>query len=404
MNEYRATDFSDYTEETVNVARIAYEEVLAAYETYEDQAALDQAAEKLEAALAGLTIADVPKWIPVSEMKATAGDYQSGEGPELAIDENNNTIWHTNWYAGPNYDNHWFMIELSSIYEVSTFSYLPRQNSTNGIITEYVIETSLDGETWTKVAEGNWSGNHDEKLVTFEPIAAKYVRLVPKAAMTDQSIVFTSAAEIRLMGKKVIECTNHNTVLVGYVAPTCTEAGYSGDSVCTICNQIIENGETIAAKGHSYGEWTVTKAATCTEAGEETRTCANDPEHTDSREIAAKGHSFGEWVVVTEPTEEAEGLEERVCSCGERETNVIPKLEQTTPDNPDKDDPDKDDPEQDDPNKDDESDKNDEQKPVDKEEDKSPVTGDNSLVFPMAVIMFACAMLIIGIVRKYKER
>lgn len=39
------------------------------------------------------------------------------------------------------------------------------------------------------------------------------------------------------------------------------------------------------------------------------------------------GHTFGEWTIVKEATETEEGLKERVCTvCGEKETEVIPKL------------------------------------------------------------------------------
>ena len=38
-------------------------------------------------------------------------------------------------------------------------------------------------------------------------------------------------------------------------------------------------------------------------------------------------HTFGEWVVVKEATEEEAGLKERTCECGEKETEVIEKLE-----------------------------------------------------------------------------
>lgn len=49
------------------------------------------------------------------------------------------------------------------------------------------------------------------------------------------------------------------------------------------------------ASGHSYGEWTVTVAATCTEDGTETRKCSVcDKEET--RPIAKLGHNYGDPV------------------------------------------------------------------------------------------------------------
>ncbi|MFQ9390176.1 MAG: hypothetical protein ACLR1V_16515 [Coprococcus sp.] len=44
---------------------------------------------------------------------------------------------------------------------------------------------------------------------------------------------------------------------------------------------------------HKYGEWTVVKAATCTEKGTEQRTCA-DCGDVQTRSIPATGHKYEE--------------------------------------------------------------------------------------------------------------
>ena len=48
----------------------------------------------------------------------------------------------------------------------------------------------------------------------------------------------------------------------------------------------------IAITGHAWGEWTQTKAPTCTESGEEQRVCANNPSHVETRSVAALGHNI----------------------------------------------------------------------------------------------------------------
>lgn len=45
---------------------------------------------------------------------------------------------------------------------------------------------------------------------------------------------------------------SHKPQLEGVKEPTCTEAGYSGDLVCTSCGEIIQGGTTIPALGHNY--------------------------------------------------------------------------------------------------------------------------------------------------------
>jgi len=57
---------------------------------------------------------------------------------------------------------------------------------------------------------------------------------------------------------------------IGEKAATCTEAGYSGDQVCEICNKTLETGTEIPATGHTYGEDGI--CTVCSEAKETTPT------------------------------------------------------------------------------------------------------------------------------------
>ena len=147
--------------------------------------------------------------IPVEVLTATAGDWQRGheatEGPaELVLDGDPNTIWHTDWY-GTSRANHWIQFELSEDYVVDGLRYLPRSGSSNGIITKYEIQISDDGQTFETIASGSWANNKSWKAAEFEGVQAKYVRLVAVDAITDNSYVFASAAEIRLTGEKFVE-------------------------------------------------------------------------------------------------------------------------------------------------------------------------------------------------------
>lgn len=74
---------------------------------------------------------------------------------------------------------------------------------------------------------------------------------------------------------------------------------------------------------HEWSAWTVVTAATCTEDGEESRTCSVCGT-TETREIAAS-HTWGEWVTVTEQTCEQDGLNRRECSvCHTTEEETLP--------------------------------------------------------------------------------
>ena len=141
--------------------------------------------------------------IPLAELSVSCGDYEpnggASEGPAyLAVDNNIATMWHTDW-EGTSRENHWFQFKQSSSYAVNGLRYLPRQTgNSNGTITRYEIKVSDDGVNFTSVATGTWANNSSWKIVEFEPQSAQYIRLYSLDAVTDNSWVFASAAELRL--------------------------------------------------------------------------------------------------------------------------------------------------------------------------------------------------------------
>ena len=105
-------------------------------------------------------------------------------------------------------------------------------------------------------------------------------------------------------------------------AATCTENG-SKYRTCTVPGCTEKETEVITALGHDMGEWKVTKEATCTEKGTETKECARC-EHKATREIAAKGHAMGEWKVTKVATCTEKGIETSACAnCENKDTREI---------------------------------------------------------------------------------
>lgn len=72
---------------------------------------------------------------------------------------------------------------------------------------------------------------------------------------------------------------------------------------------------------HQYGEWTVTRGATCAASGEEARYCSCGD--TQTRALPIKDHSYGEWVVVKVATCTDDGIQEQSCICGDKQTESI---------------------------------------------------------------------------------
>lgn len=89
---------------------------------------------------------------------------------------------------------------------------------------------------------------------------------------------------------------------------TCTEEG-ERTRKCTVKGCGKTQTEVIPMTEHTYGDWTQSKAPTCTEPGEETRTCVCG--HVETREIPATGHSHGDWEY------DADGHFKK-CACGDK--------------------------------------------------------------------------------------
>lgn len=80
--------------------------------------------------------------------------------------------------------------------------------------------------------------------------------------------------------------------------------------------------EPVATHEHEWGEWTVTTEATCTDEGTETRVCALDGTHKESRKIDALDHAWGDWADETDATCTAAKTQKRVCSRNHEHTQT----------------------------------------------------------------------------------
>ena len=120
-----------------------------------------------------------------------------------------------------------------------------------------------------------------------------------------------------------VVCEHVNTQLRNQEDATCTEDGYTGDTYCADCGELITSGEIIKAHGHELGQWTVVNSTTCTEDGEERSYCAYC-DFFETRVIKATGHEMGQWELTTEATCTEDGEERSYCAhCDFFETRVI---------------------------------------------------------------------------------
>ncbi|MCD8015849.1 MAG: Ig-like domain-containing protein, partial [Lachnospiraceae bacterium] len=125
-----------------------------------------------------------------------------------------------------------------------------------------------------------------------------------------------------ILDTKTIAMTSHTAgEWTTTKAATCTETGEQVQN-CTVCGTTIDT-KTIEMTGHTAGEWTTTKPVTCTEAGEQVQKCTICSAVLDTRAISALGHSYGEWETTAEATVFDAEVQTRTCeSCGDVETRT----------------------------------------------------------------------------------
>ena len=135
-----------------------------------------------------------------------------------------------------------------------------------------------------------------------------------------------------VLSSLVISANGHTYgTWINEIPATCEGEGTLGHYHCDACGKDFDADKNalsslvIPANGHEH-ESAIT-APTCTAKGYTTYTCHCGDTYT-ANEVAANGHSYDEWIVTKDPTETAKGEKRRDCkNCDHYETEVIAELE-----------------------------------------------------------------------------
>lgn len=130
-----------------------------------------------------------------------------------------------------------------------------------------------------------------------------------------------ATSTVKTKGVK-ITCAHGNAQWKVTKQATCTTKG-SETRTCP-CGDVSTR--DIPLKEHTVGTYKTTKEATCTEKGKQLAICSICAKEF-TKEIATLNHNFGEWTIVKEATETEKGTKERICKvCDKKETAEIPMI------------------------------------------------------------------------------
>ena len=203
-------------------------------------------------------------------------------------------------------------------HKLSAVAEVPAACTENGVKAHWVC--SVCGQLFSD-AEGQ---NETTLEALTIPATGHKTQLVGAKAATCTEDGYTGDEVCTVCGEtvkkgEVIPATGHKTELVGAKAATCTQDGYTGDQVCTVCNEVVKKGEVIPATGHKT-ELVGAKAAACTEDG-----YTGDEVCTVCNEVVKKGETI--------PATGHDYKDGKCTVCGETDPNYKPD-EPVQPENP----------------------------------------------------------------------
>ena len=192
---------------------------------------------------------------------------------------------------------------------------------------------------WTTAADGTGDSYADRATVNLTKNTTLYAqwednhsltKVINKKDATCTEDGYTGDTVCAICGKEItkgeaIEAKGHIEAIDAAVEPTCTEPGKTEGKHCSVCNEVLVAQKVIPATGHKE-ETIPGKEATCTDTGltDGTRCSVCGTVIKAQEEIPAKGHSWNEGEITTSPTCENAGVKTYTCTvCNATKTEAI---------------------------------------------------------------------------------
>lgn len=140
--------------------------------------------------------------VPTRDWKVVAGE-RSAAAPDLAIDGDSSTLWHTHAAQGELAPPQALEIDMGRPVNVAAVIYTPRRDSATGTVDRYAVYLSMDGNTWgAPAAEGEFSNIRanpvPQRIDLKAPVKARYLRFVGKRVVEGSHV---AVAELGVLGK-----------------------------------------------------------------------------------------------------------------------------------------------------------------------------------------------------------
>ena len=239
--------------------------------------------------------------------------------------------------------------ELTVIFEANGSTEYPVEGTMPSQTVTAKKDTALNANTftregynflnWTTAADGTGDSYADGATVNLTENTTLYAqwednhsltKVINKKDATCTEDGYTGDTVCAICGKEItkgeaIEAKGHIEAIDAAVEPTCTEPGKTEGKHCSVCNEVLVAQEVIPATGHTE-KAVAGKPATCTETGlTDGISCSVCGTVIKAQEvIPAKGHSWNEGEITTSPTCENAGVKTYTCTvCNATKTEAI---------------------------------------------------------------------------------
>lgn len=240
-------------------------------------------------------------------------------------------------------------VELTVTFEANGNAEYPVEGTMTPQTVNAKTDTALNANTftrkgynflnWNTAADGTGDSYADGATVNLTENTTLYAqwednhsltKVINKKNATCTEDGYTGDTVCAICGKEItkgetIQAKGHTEVIDPAVAATCTKTGLTEGKHCSVCNEILVAQEEIPATGHTE-KTVVGKPATCTETGlTDGISCSVCGTVIKAQEvIPAKGHSWNEGEITTSPTCENAGVKTYTCTvCNATKTEAI---------------------------------------------------------------------------------